>query len=126
QGLQHLDSALAHARERWPQGWDTATRHVATMTGEMVDLFADREAGVVQLADRLAQRLGPSLRLYAPGSGWVPVQAAARHWPAIASANWRASAELLARRQRDALLVDIGSTTTDLVPVRDGRVAAAA
>jgi hypothetical protein len=82
--------------------------------------------GVAQLADRLAERLGPTLRLYAPARLACRHEAAAQHWQRIASANWRASAELLARRQRDALLVDIGSTTTDLVPVRDGRVAALA
>src|SRR4051812_26207955 len=60
-GLDQLDVALATARERWPQAWDARTRHVATMTGEMVDLFADREEGVARLAARLVRVLGPSL-----------------------------------------------------------------
>jgi probable H4MPT-linked C1 transfer pathway protein len=38
----------------------------------------------------------------------------------LASANWQASAEMVARCLPDALFVDIGSTTTDLVPVRGG------
>ena len=42
----------------------------------------------------------------------------------IASANWFASASLAARVARTALFVDMGSTTTDLVPVVDGAVAA--
>jgi probable H4MPT-linked C1 transfer pathway protein len=39
---------------------------------------------------------------------------------AATAANWRAPAEWLARRGEDVLLADMGSTTTDLVPVRGG------
>ena len=42
----------------------------------------------------------------------------------VASANWHASAALIARRYADALLVDVGTTTTDLIPIGDGAVAA--
>ena len=124
QGLSHLDAALAQARARWPQGWDGTARHVATMTGEMVDLFPTRAVGVARLASHLGERLGPSLRLYGGGDGWLQPHEAPRHWASIASANWRAAAQLLAAHIGEALLVDIGSTTTDLVAVHDGRVAA--
>ncbi|MFD0937441.1 hydantoinase/oxoprolinase family protein, partial [Methylobacterium trifolii] len=43
----------------------------------------------------------------------------------IASANWHATAALLARHRTDGLLVDIGSTTADLIPIVAGRPAAA-
>jgi probable H4MPT-linked C1 transfer pathway protein len=127
QGLHHLDAALAQARSRWPQAWEAHTQHVATMTGEMVDLFANREDGVRRLSAQLAEGLGPSLRLYAgAGAGrWVTPQQAALHWRAIASANWRATAEAVAARFADAVLIDIGSTTTDLVVLRGGRIVAA-
>ena len=36
----------------------------------------------------------------------------------IAAANWSASAALLAREIGDCLFVDMGSTTTDLIPIR--------
>ena len=125
QGLGHLDAVIALARTRWPQAWTDDTRHVVTMTGEMVDLFANREEGVHRLATHLAEALGPSLRLYAGATTarWVTPQAAAQHWSAIASANWRATAELVALRFPDAVLVDIGSTTTDLIVLRGGRIA---
>lgn len=90
----------------------------------MVDLFADRAQGVARIAERLARWLGPSLRLFDAESGWgLPCDAAAR-WRSIASANWCATARVLATRTRDAVLVDIGSTTTDLIPLRTGEVAA--
>jgi probable H4MPT-linked C1 transfer pathway protein len=126
QGLSHLDAALASARSRWPQAWDDArTRHAVTMTGEMVDLFADREDGVRRLAARLAESLGPSVRMYAGDAAWVPAHRVGEAWRDIASANWRATAQWLAPQVDEALLVDIGSTTTDIVPLARGRVVAA-
>src|SRR5262249_61148640 len=40
-------------------------------------------------------------------------------------AEWPASARFVATHHRSALLVDVGSTTTDIVPVHDGAVMAA-
>ena len=121
-GMAHLDEAIAAALARWPRVLDATTRHVATMTGEMADLFVDREQGVVRIAAVLAESLGPSLRLYAGGARFVPPHEAGRHWSAIASANWQATAAVLAPRVGEALLLDIGSTTTDVIALRGGRV----
>lgn len=129
QGLEHLDAAIAQARARWPQ-FATA-RHALTMTAEMTDLFDDRATGVRELSARLARLLGSQLHFYA-GFGadagqarWLSAPQAGAQWRAIASANWLASADFIGRRIRNAILVDIGSTTTDLIPVVDGRPAPA-
>jgi (4-(4-[2-(gamma-L-glutamylamino)ethyl]phenoxymethyl)furan-2-yl)methanamine synthase len=155
QGLHHLDMAIAQARTRWPhpgsEGESPAfsqIRHAATMTGEIVDLFPSREAGVLQLATRLSDALGASLRLYGGPAGWIAPHDAGVHWRDIASANWHATAQWLGSAPKTGLrpagslkgsgkeaqprlleaghrmLVDIGSTTTDLIPIADGRVAA--
>lgn len=124
QGMQHLDAALDLARSRWSADWDDGLAHAATMTGEMVDLFPDRAEGVARIAGSLAQSLGPSLRLLDAQGGWCAPHEAAGQWRSIASANWCATARIVAARLGDALLVDIGSTTTDLIPLRGGRIAA--
>jgi hypothetical protein len=41
-----------------------------------------------------------------------------------AATNWVASALYVAEAQPDCILVDVGSTTTDIVPLRGGRIAA--
>lgn len=122
-GLEHLDGAVQAARARWPQF--ASARHAVTMTAEMTDLFPDREAGVRALSARLAALLGPAVRFYAGEAGWLAAAAAAAHWQAVASANWLATASLVAQRLPAAVLVDIGSTTTDLIPIRDRRPAPA-
>ena len=102
-----------------------ADQHAITMTGELCDAFASRREGVAGLAAIAARHLAPSaLRLYAGRAGFVELGEAASHAADIASANWHASAALLALKLQDALFIDIGSTTADLIPIVAGRVAA--
>ncbi len=116
-GLDRLVQAITEARDQIGE----ADRHAATMTGELADLFASRAEGVARLATVLRDALAPApLLLYAGPDGMVPPEAASRHAGAIASANWHATAVLAARYAVDALLVDIGSTTADLVPIAGG------
>jgi probable H4MPT-linked C1 transfer pathway protein len=99
-----------------------ADLHVATMTGELADVFPDRRTGVLAIADALIRALpNGMLRFYAGRRGTVAPSAVASHVEDIASANWHASAALAARHG-DGLFVDIGSTTTDIVPLRAGSV----
>jgi len=121
QGLEHLDRAVDATRKRWAQFG--AARHAVTMTAEMADLFPHREAGVLAIAQRLGEQLGSGARFFAGEVGWTGLDAVAAHWEAIASANWLATARMIAVRHPDALLVDIGSTTTDLIPIVAGQPA---
>lgn len=121
QGLQHLHSAVNVAN----RALGSAPRHAVTMTGEMVDLFATRGEGVSNLVAAIAERLaGQDVCFYAGERGFLDAAAAIRDPAAVASANWMATAALVAARQPSAFLIDIGSTTTDLVPVHAGRVRA--
>ena len=101
-----------------------AVRHHVTMTAELSDAFEDRARGVASIAAIMAHELGPETFFYAGAQGLVAKADVANHIPDIASANWRVSAELVARACSDALFVDIGSTTTDLIPIRGNRIVA--
>lgn len=121
QGLDHLHAAIdAAITDLGP-----APRHAITMTGEMADLFPGRDAGVLELAAAMHRHLpGAALEFYAGDRGFVAEAAVAAHTGAIASANWLASAALVAARLPAALFVDIGSTTTDIIAVVGGQVRA--
>ncbi|GAP37723.1 hydantoinase/oxoprolinase family protein [Piscinibacter sakaiensis] len=58
-----------------------------------------------------------------PAARWCDAAQAARDWAPVASANWAATAQWAAAAFGDGLLVDIGSTTTDLIALRGGRLA---
>ncbi len=116
-GLQHLDRAIATALTDMP----SAGLHAVTMTGELTDFFRNRAQGVKSIIARFAKQ-APVDRtyIYAGPAGFLTPQNATQKTGAVASANWAASAELLASLLPDALFVDVGSTTTDLVPIRGG------
>ena len=118
-GTERLLQAFAEARTDMGR----ADRHVVTMTGELADTFSSRQEGVERLAMLAAQELG-GVSIYAGPAGCVsPPEAPARSAD-VASANWHACATLIARQRDNALFIDLGSTTTDIVPIVDGKVAA--
>ena len=118
-GTERLQEALAKARTEMGD----ADRNIVTMTGELADIFASRHEGVERLTRLAVEELG-AVSIYAGSAGCVDPQDAAARSADIASANWHACAALAARRQTDALFIDLGSTTTDIVPIADGKVAA--
>ena len=120
-GLSHLDEAFRIVRSEL----GAADLHVATMTGELSMAFPSRAEGVGALTALIASTLAPTpVRFYAGRGGMVSLEEVEAHVIDIASANWRASAAVVARAYRDALFVDMGSTTTDIIPICAGAVAA--
>lgn len=120
EGLDRLDAAFATALAGLPP----PGRVALTMTGELADLFVDRGTGVAALVEAVAGRF-PELPLlvWAGREGFLPPDPAARRSAAaVASANWLATASLAAARAGNGLLVDIGSTTTDILPLIGGVV----
>jgi probable H4MPT-linked C1 transfer pathway protein len=119
-GLEALARSFADAKARM----GAADLHAVTMTGELADTFASRHEGVESLVSVARRELAGIVSVYAGRAGFIRPEAAPDHVEDIASANWHASACLVARAVDAALFIDIGSTTTDIVPVRDGALGA--
>lgn len=120
QGLEHLEHAIDVVLERL----GPVDSHAVTMTGELVDLFSSRAEGVAALVDAFAARLGDGdIGFYAGPAGFLPAGRARGQAREVASANWLASASHVALRLASGLFLDLGSTTTDIVPFADGAVA---
>jgi probable H4MPT-linked C1 transfer pathway protein len=114
-----FNQALDEALTLCPEG----SRHAATMTGELSDVFPSRAAGVAYLVGLMRKATGEDTLFYSLSDGLIGAEAVRDHWQDVASANWHASATLTARLAGDGLLIDIGTTTTDLVPLKDGKAA---
>lgn len=96
-----------------------------TTTAELVDVFASKREGVLHVLDAAQRALpGRRLRVLTTGGELIGVGAARAAPLRCAAANWVATAMLVARSVPDAVLVDCGGTTTDLIPIADGEVAA--
>ncbi len=96
-----------------------------TMTAELADCYATKREGVSSVLDAFRTAF-PGIEPWVFGTdGRFRSGEAARARPEIvAAANWMASAMLVARTHPDVILLDAGSTTTDIIPIVSGRVAA--
>ena len=117
QGLHHLEQALARACRTLRT---YSLQHVVTMTAELADCFESRRHGVQQLVTLLETQFAPA-PLYFYSLGGLLSTAAVRADPlCAASANWHATLQYTATRLDGGMLLDIGSTTTDLLPFHNG------
>ena len=115
-GLEELDRALKliiQSIKISPQ------RHVVTMTAELVDIFPSRHEGVVQLSQFMNDHLDGEISFYSIKKSFVPISLVSSLYQSVASANWHASASLIARDLQQGVFVDIGSTTSDLILMKD-------
>ena len=121
QGLNALESALARILEKLPP---SSMQHVITMTGELVDLFDNKAQGVTEIIGVMQRVLGQqTLLVYAGRSGFISAESvASKHIDEIASANWLASADYVVQHIGQGLFIDMGSTTTDILLLRDRHV----
>lgn len=97
---------------------------VVSMTGELADCFESKAAGVRFILEALVEAAdGRHTRVYLTNGILVTPQVAMQRWSEAAAANWHALARFAGRLvpSGGALLVDVGSTTTDVIPLEDGQ-----
>lgn len=117
-GLAQLEQAVEAVLREIPLA---SNQHVITMTGELVDIFANRHEGVLSIAKVMCESIEGEVFFFAGQHDLVPPEQVAKHTDDVASANWLASATFVAQALPQALLIDIGSTTSDLVLLSDGK-----
>lgn len=97
--------------------------HLAvTMTAELADCFETKAAGVDQILTSVEAAVDIPVHVW-QRSGEFVTPAEAREFPMLtAAANWHALATWAGRMtpQGVSLLVDMGSTTTDIIPIVAG------
>ena len=118
---QRLASVLAETAGRLGD----ARAMAVTMTAELADCFATKREGVGFVLDAFRTAFpGVQPWVFGVDGRFRSAEAARRRPLRVAAANWMASATLVARTFPDALFLDVGSTTTDVIPIVAGRVAA--
>ncbi|MEA3282171.1 MAG: hydantoinase/oxoprolinase family protein [Euryarchaeota archaeon] len=85
------------------------------MTGELADCFENKRQGIAFISDA-AMHAFPESEIYYLNN---KCEFTGKDDPGLAAANWAASAGLLAR-DMSCVFVDVGSTTTDIIPIVGG------
>lgn len=98
-----------------------------TMTGELCDCFENKDSGVRHLV-RATREAFPDavLRFWTVDQVWLDENDALASPNTLAAANWMATACLIgsAIPHKKVCLIDMGSTTTDIIPILEGKVTA--
>jgi hypothetical protein len=93
------------------------------MTGELSDCFDTKREGVLYIKNALVTAFGAPL-FFDQNCTFKDCTAVDKDPLSFASTNWLASAKLVAAQYKDAIFVDIGSTTTDVIPLVNGEIKA--
>jgi probable H4MPT-linked C1 transfer pathway protein len=115
---------LPNAMRGLLRDWPPYDLLAVTMTGELCDCFATKREGVRAILDAVGAVAGATpVRVWLTDGRLVDIDAARSRPLRAAAANWLALATFAGRfvPRGPALLIDMGSTTTDVVPLLDGR-----
>lgn len=94
-----------------PYNPDLTEEAAVVMSGELADCFTGKDEGIRFIVDAVRAAF-PKSRFYGTDGTFHDDPD-----PALAAANWLAAADMLRREHPNALLVDFGSTTTDIIPL---------
>lgn len=114
------------------QCWTSESVMAVTMTGELADCFFSRREGVSCILDGLTGQI-PShqCRVYTVEGDWLSVDQAKNDPWRVAASNWHALASWLLHDPQlpqfeCQAIIDIGSTTVDIIPILENRIATTA
>ena len=114
-----LPAALAALVAQFPDASELAV----TMTGELCDCFETKRDGVSAIikAVRFASGARP-IHVWSTDGAFVNSEEAKANHMKVAAANWHALATFAGSYVPEgrAILIDVGSTTTDIIPLLDG------
>lgn len=88
------------------------------MTGELADCFENKEQGIRFIKEKVDSAFGSEKVSYINSQGRF--QSETDSLRELAAANWAASARLIGKEIGDCLFVDVGSTTSDIIPILSG------
>lgn len=103
------------------------TKQIAvTMTGELADCFQTKREGVEFIAKACVESAPKSkVVFYAVDGEFHSITKAISKWEKVAASNWHALASWSAKNAQSGaagLVIDVGSTTTDIIPFNQKRV----
>jgi probable H4MPT-linked C1 transfer pathway protein len=121
-GKEKLFDALNRVNKTLGLECDTVA---LTMTAELSDAYQTKREGVEHIVDTV-QRVyrGKPIYVLNTSGSFLDPESSIKSPLEVAGANWVATAWLAGKLLSSCVMIDVGSTTTDIIPVVKGRVAA--
>ena len=96
--------------------------HAITMTAELSDIFPDRKKGVNHVVNLSSKILGEKNIFFYSKKNFLKKKLAIKKPFELNSMNWHATASFVSNFFPNCILVDIGSTTSDIIPIKNKEI----
>lgn len=93
---------------------------VISMTAELVDSYESKREGVLDIAKKCRNVFDYPL-FFISNDGIINYDELIKNPLSVAAANWIGTSALVSIYEEDCIFLDIGSTTTDIIPLKDGK-----
>ena len=139
-GLLYLDSAYSTYFPIWAKGKDNLGNQLKTcinslsspadlvaitMTAELSDVYNDKQAGVLHILNSVGKAFKDVETLFLTNENNLVSPEQVYSDPLkVAGANWVATAWLASKIIKNCIVVDVGSTTTDIIPIVNHQIVA--
>lgn len=90
-----------------------------SMTAELADSYQSKSEGVLDISGMVMETFNLPLA-FVGLKGMVDYESVQKNPQELAAANWIATAPLAAYMAPDCIFIDTGSTTTDIIPIKEG------
>lgn len=91
-----------------------------SMTAELVDAFETKTEGVINIATTCEKLFDVPIG-YIGLNGVLSLEELINNPIDVAAANWKATSQIIAEIEKNCIFIDTGSTTTDIIPIKNGQ-----
>lgn len=94
-----------------------------TITAELSDAYMTKKEGINHVLDSITEvfRYEPTFVLDVDAN-LLEIEDARRNSLMVSSANWVATGWLISQINRNCIIIDVGSTTTSMIPIINGKI----
>lgn len=90
-----------------------------TMTAELADAYETKKNGVLDIAGKVMEIFKVPVGFISI-NGVIDYSCLLNYPENVAAANWIATSRIASKISEECILIDVGSTTTDIIPIKEG------
>ncbi|MGL6297586.1 MAG: hydantoinase/oxoprolinase family protein, partial [Methanobacteriaceae archaeon] len=94
------------------------------MTAELVDAYETKVQGVLEIAKDVFDTFTKEYNIpvsFVSLNGMIDYETLKSNPLSVAAANWVATSEIAKKISSNCIMIDTGSTTTDIIPIKNGK-----
>lgn len=125
--LEKLPNYLTSIKEKIEKKYGIIDYTTFVTTAELADCFQTKKEGIEtisKIVEKIFTKNEHLPLMYDVNGEFLSTTKTVEKWLEVSATNWVASANFLGKEYPNAIMLDIGSTTTDIIPIFNGKVIA--